>query len=194
MRIDRAGPTALGLLLLALAVPPASARAQQPQPRAGVQFASFDVGIGAVVPEDASAGLSYGVGFDLANFPLRGGSTRLGFRFWSATDEAAGVDVDDGLLELLAKAHLGKGRVRGYAGLGLGLHFFSARLAEMPEVKDGRDGFRPGLEVLLGAETAVGRDRFLAAFVEARGSVVSRPRHAIAQAGLRVRFDRLGGR
>ena len=189
-RVDRTGPTALGLLLLALTVPDA-ARAQQP--RTGVQFASFDVGIGAVKPEDASAGLSYGVGFDLANFPLRGGSTRLGFRFWSATDEAAGVDIDDGLLELLAKAHVGEGRVRGYAGLGLGLHFFSARLAEMPEVKDGRDGFRPGLEVLLGVETAVGRDRFLAAFVEARGSIVSRPRHAIVHAGLRVRFDRLSG-
>lgn len=161
---------------------------------AGVHFASFDVGIGGVAPEDASAGLSYGVGFDLANLPARGLSARFGFRFWSASDEAAGVDIDDGLFELLVKAHLGSGLLRGYAGAGFGAHFVSARLADTPEVPDARDGFHPGLQLLLGAEAGLGRDRFLAAFVEGVGSLVSEPRHAIVQAGLRVRFDRLGGR
>lgn len=177
---------------------PGTARAQDAGAgvgdEAGVHFASFDVGIGGVAPEDASAGLSYGVGFDLANLPVRGVSTRLGFRFWSATDEAAGVDIDDGLLELLVKAHVGSGSLRGYAGVGFGAHFVSARLAESPEVPDARDGFHPGLQLLLGAEAGLGRDRFLAAFVEGVGSVVSEPRHAIVHAGLRVRFDLLSGR
>lgn len=161
---------------------------------AGVHFASFDVGIGGVAPEDASAGLSYGVGFDLANLPARGLFARLGFRFWSASDDGAGVDIDDGLLELLVKAHLGSGSLRGYVGAGFGAHFVSARLADTPEVPDARDGFHPGLQLLLGAEVGLGRDRFLAAFVESVGSLVSEPRHAIVQAGLRVRFDRLRGR
>lgn len=160
----------------------------------GVHFASFDVGLGAVAPEDASTGLSYGVGFDLAHLPMRGVATRLGFRFWSATDDAAGVDIDDGLFELLVKAHFGSGRLRAYAGAGFGAHFVSARLADAPEVADERDGFHPGLQLLLGAETGLGRERFLAAFVEGVGSVVSEPRHAIVQAGVRVRFDRLRGR
>lgn len=177
---------ATGLLL------PAGVAAQENEP--GVHFASFDVGIGAVAPENAAPGLSYGVGFDLANFPLHHTSARFGFRFWTATDDAAGVDIDDGLFELMVKTHLGGDAFRGYAGLGLGAHFFSARLAETPEVKDDRDGFRPGLQLLLGAEAGLGRDRFLAVFAEGVGSLVSRPRHAIVQAGLRVRFDRLRGR
>ncbi|MFW6039481.1 MAG: hypothetical protein ACOC9N_00220 [Gemmatimonadota bacterium] len=160
----------------------------------GVHFASFDVGIGGVGPENAAAGLSYGVGFDLANLPARGLSARFGFRFWSASDEAAGVDIDDGLFELLVKAHLGSGSLRGYVGAGFGAHFVSARLAETPEVPDARDGFRPGLQLLLGAEAGLGADRFLAVFVEGVGSLVSEPRHAMAHAGVRVRFDRLGGR
>lgn len=195
MRIDPAARFAAVALLL---VQPTTARAQDAAAGAGdergVHFASFDVGIGGVVPEDASAGLSYGVGFDLANLPVRGLAARLGFRFWSATDEAAGVDIDDGLLELLVKAHVGSGSLRGYAGAGFGAHFVAARLAETPEVPDARDGFHPGLQLLLGAEAGFGRDRFLAAFVEGVASIVSEPRHAIVQAGLRVRFDRLGGR
>lgn len=185
MRIEPAARFAAVALLVA---PAAAAGAQ------GVHFASFDVGIGAVAPEDVSTGLSYGVGFDLANLPARGVSARLGFRFWSATDDAAGVDIDDGLLELLVKAHLGSGRLRGYAGAGFGAHFVSARLAAEPEVNDERDGFHPGLQLLLGAEAGLGRDRFLAAFVEGVGSLGPDPRHAIVQAGVRVRFDRLRGR
>jgi hypothetical protein len=185
---------AVALLLAHPAVAGAQGSETGEAGEAGVHFASFDVGIGAVAPEDVSIGLSYGVGFDLANLPVRGTSARLGFRFWSAADDAAGVDIDDGLLELLVKAHLGSGRLRGYAGVGFGAHFFAARLAETPDVKDDRDGFRPGLQLLLGAEAGLGRDRFLAAFVEGVGSLVSKPRHAIVQAGVRVRFDRLGGR
>lgn len=198
MRIDPIARLAVIVLLLAR---PAAGHAQKSAVgegsgarEAGVHFASFDVGIGAVKPEDVSAGLSYGVGFDLGNLPVRGTSARFGFRFWSATDDAAGVDIDDGLLELLVKAHFGSGRLRGYAGAGFGAHFFSARLADMPEVPDERDGFRPGLQLLLGAEAGLGGDRFLAAFVEGVGSLVSEPRHVIVQAGVRVRFDRLGGR
>lgn len=195
MRIEPAARFAAVALLF---VQPAAAGAQDAAAggadEAGVHFASFDVGIGGVVPEDASAGLSYGVGFDLANLPVGGLSARFGFRFWSASDEGAGVDIDDGLLELLVKAHLGSGSLRGYVGAGFGAHFVSARLAETPEVPDARDGFHPGLQLLLGAEAGLGRDRFLALFVEGVGSLVSEPRHAIVQAGLRVRFDRLGGR
>jgi hypothetical protein len=193
VRIDPAARFAAVALLL---VPGSAAGTQGGEDGGedGVRFASFDVGLGAVVPEDASAGLSYGVGFDLANLPVRGVAARLDFRFWSATDDAAGVDIDDGLLELLVKAHLGSGRLRAYAGAGFGAHFVAARLADAPEVPDERDGFHPGLQLLLGAETGLGRDRFLAAFVEGVGSLVSEPRHAIVQAGVRVRFDRLRGR
>lgn len=195
MRIEPA--VRFAAVAIVLAAPPASG-AQQGDAGAGndtgVHFASFDVGIGAVAPEDASAGLSYGVGFDVANLPVRGVSARLGFRFWSATDDAAGVDIDDGLLELLVKAHLGSESLRGYVGAGFGAHFVSARLAEAPEMNDARDGFHPGLQLLLGAEAGLGRERFLTAFVEGVSSLVSEPRHAIVQAGVRVRFDRLRGR
>lgn len=195
MRIEPAARFAAVVLLF---VQPAAGEAQDAAAGAGdgagVHFASFDVGIGGVAPEGASAGLSYGVGFDLANLPARDLSARLGFRFWSASDEAAGVDIDDGLFELLVKAHVGTGSLRGYVGAGFGAHFVSARLADAPEVPDARDGFHPGLQLLLGAETGLGRDRFLVAFVECVGSLVSETRHAIVQAGMRVRFDRLGGR
>lgn len=195
MRIEPAARFAAVALLF---VQPAAGRGQDAAAgaggEAGVHFASFDVGIGGVAPENAGVGLSYGVGFDLANLPARDLSARFGFRFWSASDDAAGVDIDDGLLELLVKAHLGSGSLRGYVGAGFGAHFVSARLAETPEVSDERDGFHPGLQVLLGAEAGLGQDGFLAAFVEGAGSLVSGSRHAIVQAGLRVRFDRLGGR
>lgn len=191
-------PAARFAAVALLLVQPTTAGAQEAAANAGdeagVHFASFDVGIGGVAPENAAAGLSYGVGFDLANLPARGLSARFGFRFWSATDEAAGVDIDDGLLELLVKAHLGSGSLRAYLGAGFGAHFVSARLADTPEVPDARDGFHPGLQLLLGAEAGLGRERFLAAFVEGTGNLVSETRHAVVQAGLRVRFDRLGGR
>lgn len=185
---------AVALLFVQPAVAGAQDAAAGAGDEAGVHFASFDVGIGGVAPENAAPGLSYGVGLDLGNLPARGLSARFGFRFWSASDEAAGVDIDDGLLELLVKAHLGSGSLRGYVGAGFGAHFVAARLADTPEVPDARDGFHPGLQLLLGAEAGFGRDRFLAAFVEGAGSLVSETRHAIVQAGLRVRFDRLGGR
>lgn len=185
MRSDTA---ALAAALLLAAAPPAFAQER------GVHFASFDVGLGAVLPEGASTGLAYGAGMDVANLLLDGTSMRFGFRFWSTDDEAAGVDIDDGLLELLLKAHVDTGAFRGYAGVGFGAHFVSARLADAPEIQDARDGFHPGLQVLLGAELGLGRDRFMAAFVEGTGSVVSDLRHGIVQAGVRVRFDRLGGR
>lgn len=170
---------------------PASAFAQG---SGGARFSSFDVGIGAVIPERADVGVSYGVGFDVANLPATGLAARLGFRFWSTTDEPAGVDIDDSVLELVVKANVDRGPWRGYAGVGFGAHFVSARLADSPETQDPRDGFAPGLQLLLGSELALGRDDFLAAFVEGAGSVVSGVSHGIVQAGLRVRFDRLGRR
>ena len=167
-------------------VPPAAAQERD----RGVHFASFDVGIGAALPEGADAGLSYGVGFDLANLPAGGLATRFGFRFWSARDESAGVDIDDGVLELLLKARAGSGTLSGYAGAGVGAHFVSARLADMPEVQDERDGFHAGLRLLAGGEAALGDD-FLAVFLEGAGSVLSEIPHAVIHAGIRVRFDRL---
>lgn len=186
MRIETAALAAAALLAF-----PVGALAQEDR---GVRFASFDVGVGGAFPRDASVGLSYGAGADVANLLLDGTSLRFGFRFWSTDDEAAGVDIDDGLLELLLKTHLGSGPFRGYAGLGFGAHFVSARLADAPEVLDERDGFHPGLQLLLGAELDLGRDRFMAAFVEGTGSVMSDLPHGLLQAGVRVRFDRLDGR
>lgn len=176
----------LAALSLALSASPAVAQ------DAGVHFASFDVGIGGVGVRGTSPGLSYGVGADLANLPIPGLSGRFGFRFWSTSDAAA-VDIDDSLFELLLRKYVGEGSVRGYAGAGFGAHFVSARRRDDPAVEDARDGFHPGLQLQLGAEIGLG-DEFLAAFIEGVGSVTSDVRHAMVQAGIRVRFDRLGGR
>lgn len=180
-----------GLAATAALVPQRSALAQE---SAGARFSSFDVGIGAAMPERSDVGVSYGVGFDVANLPASGLAARFGFRFWSTTDESADVDIDDSVLELVLKAHVDRGAWRGYAGVGFGAHFVSARLVESPALQDERDGFAPGLQLLVGSELSLGRDDFLAAFVEGVGSVVSGVSHGIVHAGLRVRFDRLGGR
>lgn len=193
-RRSRGWARTLGLAGLAAAVALVPHRGALAQESTGARFSSFDVGIGAVLPERADVGVSYGVGFDVANLPASGLATRFGFRFWSTTDESAGVDIDDSVLELVVKAHLDHGAWRGYGGVGFGAHFVSARLAESPELLDERDGFAPGLQLLLGSELSLGRDDFLAAFVEGVGSVVSDVSHGMVQAGLRVRFDRLGGR
>lgn len=160
-----------------------------------VRFASFDVGLGGVAVEGTPPGLSYGVGADVANLPLAGFSGRFGFRFWSTSrqTEAVFIDVDDTVFELMLKKHLGAGSTRAYVGAGVGAHVVSARLRFEPDVEDPRDGFHPGLQLLAGAETGLG-DEFLAAFVEAVGSVMSDVRHVMLQAGVRVRFDRLGRR
>lgn len=160
-----------------------------------VRFASFDVGLGGVAVRGMPPGLSYGVGADVANLPFAGLSGRFGFRFWSTSRPGASVvvDIDDTVFELVLKKHLGAGSTRGYVGAGVGAHAVSARVRFEPDVDDPRDGFHPGLQLLLGAETGLGDD-FLAAFVEAAGSVMSDVRHVMLQAGLRVRFDRLGGR
>ena len=141
----------------------------------------------------APPGLSYGVGADIANLPFSGLSGRFDFRFWSTSSEGPGesIDVDDALFELALKKHLGGRSTRAYAGIGVGAHLVSARQRFEPGVEDPRDGFHPGLQLLLGAETGLG-DEFLAAFVEGVGSVVSDIRHVMLQAGVRVRFDRLG--
>lgn len=183
-------PVIASLAAITAFVPAGGAIAQE---SGGARFSSFDVGIGAVLPEQADVGVSYGVGFDVANLLVSGLAARFGFRFWSTTDEPAGVDIDDGVLELVLKAHIDRGAWRGYGGVGIGAHFVSARLAEAPEIQDERDGFAPGLQLLLGSELALGRDDFLAAFIEGAGSVVSGVSHGMVQAGLRVRFDRLGG-
>lgn len=182
---------ASSLVSLAALTAPSAAAAQA---SGGARFSSFDVGIGAVFPERADVGVAYGVGFDVANLPVSGLAARFGFRFWSTTDEPAGVDIDDSVLEFVVKAHVDRGPWRGYGGVGFGAHFVSARLAASPEVQDERDGFAPGLQLLLGSEFALGRDDFLAAFVEGAGSLVSGVSHGMVEAGLRVRFDRLGGR
>lgn len=201
MRGERRGPPigllrAVPLAILALGGFPAPAPAQAPPPPRddhGVRFSAFDVGIGAVLPDGASIGLAYAAGAELANFPFHGLATRLAFRFWSADDEPMDVDIDDGSINLLVKAFLERGDLRGYAGLGFGAHFVSARFAETPEIEDERDGFHPGLQLLLGGELGLG-DPFLALFLEGEGSVISDVPHATVLAGLRVRFDRLGRR
>jgi hypothetical protein len=160
-----------------------------------VRFASFDVGLGGVAVRGLPPGLSYGVGADVANLPFAGLSGRFGIRFWSTSRPAgtAIVDVDDTVFELVLKKHLGAGSTRAYVGAGAGAHAVSARLRFEPDVEDPRDGFHPGLQLVLGAETGLG-DEFLAAFVEGVGSVMSDVRHVMLQAGVRVRFDRLGER
>ena len=176
---------------IALSVPPmATAQVAQASERTGVHFASFDVALGAVLPDGADTGLAYGAGFELANLPVDGLAGRFGFRFWTAEDPDAGVDIDDGVLELIVKLRSGRGPLAAYVGAGFGAHFVSARIAEMPEVQDERDGFRPGLQLLAGGETSFG-DEFFAAFLEGTGSLVADVPHILLQAGVRVRFDRL---
>lgn len=190
----RAEPAVLLAAALAVvATEPAAAQERQRGSERGVHFASFDVGIGAVFPRGVSTGLAYGAGFELGSFPVSGTSARLGFRFWSSEDERPDddVDIDDALLELLVKVDAGGGALSAYAGAGPGLHFVSARLADRPEVEDERDGLKLGLQVLGGAEAGLGRDRFIAVYVEGLGSLVSGLRHGLVQAGVRVRFDRL---
>lgn len=184
MRVEAA---LLAVTSLALSAGPAAAQDR------GAHFASFDVGIGGVAIRGVSPGLSYGVGADVANLPFRGLSGRFDFRFWSALDDASGVDIDDTLFELVLKKYAGDGSLRGYVGAGFGAHIVSARLRDDPAVEDARDGFHPGLQLLLGGEVGLG-DEFLAAFVEGVGSVTSDVGHAMVQAGIRVRFDRLGAR
>lgn len=184
---------ATALVLGAGATAP-SVAAQQPETARDTRFASFDVGIGPVLPDGADTGLSYAAGFDVADLFIRGTAMRFGFRFWSSEDAAAGVDIDDGVLEVLLKVHFGREPWRAYVGAGFGGHFISARLAAMPEVTDALDGFEPGLQLLAGAEVTVGDRGFLAVFVEGEGAVVADLRHALVQAGVRVRFDRLGAR
>lgn len=184
----------LALCLAAGLLGAGTAAAQEPAEEShATRFSSFDVGIGPVLPEGLDTGLSYGAGFDVANLFVPGTSMRFGFRFWSSEDPAAGIDIDDGVLEVLLKVHFDHDRWRGYAGAGFGAHFISARLAATPEITDTRDGFEPGLQLLGGVEMTVGDDGFLAVFVEGEGALLSDLRHALVQAGVRVRFDRLGG-
>ncbi|MGI9037772.1 MAG: hypothetical protein ACR2GQ_02820 [Gemmatimonadota bacterium] len=191
------GVLAAALLLGAGATAPtATAQQTEPEPesRHDTRFSSFDVGIGPVFPDGADTGLSYGAGFDVANLFVPGTALRFGFRFWTSEDPAAGVDIDDGVLEVLLKLHLGHEPWRGYIGAGFGAHFISARVAAMPETTVARDGFEPGLQLLAGLELTVGDQGFLAVFVEGEGAAVADLRHGLVQAGVRVRFDRLGAR
>ena len=183
----------LGVLLL-----PASASAQSEDPRSGTprtRFASFDVGFGAVKSIDASWGLSYGVAFDVANLLIRGTSIRFGFRFWTADDTSADgriVDLDDSVFDVIVKKHFGPESLGAYAGLGVGAHVVNARFADRIEEKEARDGFRIGLDGVLGVQKSLADNGFITLFLEGQGSLASKVSQVALHVGIRIRFDRLG--
>jgi hypothetical protein len=198
-------PAAAGLLLLALVLPlpvlaqepvaPADADTVLARESNRTRFASFDVGFGVVLPEEGQAGISYGVGVDVANLLLRGVSIRFGFRFWTSEDvlpDGRLVDLDDSILSIVVKKNFTLGRLDAYGGLGPGGHFISARFHEQIAVTEERNGFRLGLEGILGLEFPVVDEGFVSLFAEGQGSLVSDLSQLSMHAGVRIRFDRLG--
>ncbi len=193
------------LLLLALllpqpgltqdALPPASTETDADGESSRTRFASFDVGFGVVLPEEGRVGISYGVGVDVANLLIRGVSIRFGFRFWTSEDvlpDGRQVDLDDSILSIMVKKSFTLGRLDAYGGLGPGGHFISARYHELAAETEKRDGFRLGLEGILGLEFPVVDQGFVSLFAEGQGSLVSELSQLSLQAGVRIRFDRLG--
>ena len=159
------------------------------------RFASFDVGFGVVLPEDAEVGISYGIGVDVANLLIRGTAIRFGFRFWTSEDEQPDgrlVDIDDAILSIMVKKNVTLGRLDAYGGLGAGGHFISARFHQLGEEAEKRNGFRPGLEGILGLEFPVVDHGFVSLFAEGQGSLVSELSQLSLHGGVRIRFDRLG--
>lgn len=201
----RASPATGGLLFLTLLLPPA-VFAQEAAPPADsaassdaesnrTRFASFDVGFGVILPEEGQAGISYGVGVDVANLLIRGVSIRFGFRFWTSEDylpDGRLVDLDDSILSIMVKKNFTLGRLDAYGGLGPGGHFISARFHEEIAQTDKRNGFRPGLEGILGLEFPVVDQGFVSLFAEGQGSLVEDLSQLSLHAGVRIRFDRLG--
>ena len=201
----RTWPALSSLLFLALLLPQPGL-AQDALPSAGTgteadgessrtRFASFDVGFGVVLPEEGRVGISYGVGVDVANLLVRGVSIRFGFRFWTSEDalpDGRLVDLDDSILSIMVKKSFTVGRLDAYGGLGPGGHFISARFHELEAETEKRNGFRLGLEGILGLEYPVVDQGFVSLFAEGQGSLVSDLSQLSLQAGVRIRFDRLG--
>ena len=193
------------LLLLALLLPlpvlaqdvlhPTGADPDTDTESSRTRFASFDVGFGVVLPEDAQVGISYGIGVDVANLLIRGAAIRFGFRFWTSEDEQPDgrlVDLDDAILSIMVKKNVTLGRLDAYGGLGAGGHFISARFHQLEEETEKRNGFRPGLEGILGLEFPVVDHGFVSLFAEGQGSLVSELSQLSLHGGVRIRFDRLG--
>lgn len=159
------------------------------------RFASFDVGFGVVLPEEGQTGISYGIGVDVANLLIRHASIRFGFRFWTSEDrlpDGQVVDLDDAILSIMLKKSASLGRLEGYGAIGPGGHFISARLGDFAERLDERNGFRLGLEGILGLEFPIVDRGFVNLFAEGQGSLVSELSQLSLHAGVRIRFDRLG--
>ena len=201
----RVSPATGSLLFLSLLLPP-TVFAQETVPIADsaassdaesnrTRFASFDVGFGVVLPEEGQAGISYGVGVDVANLLIRGVSIRFGFRFWTSEDylpDGRLVDLDDSILSIMVKKNFTLGRLDAYGGLGPGGHFISARFHEEIAQTEERNGFRLGLEGILGLEFPVVDQGFVSLFAEGQGSLVEDLSQLSLHAGVRIRFDRLG--
>jgi hypothetical protein len=198
-------PAVASLLALALllprplpaqdVLPPTGADTDHDRESNRTRFASFDVGFGVVLPEEGQVGISYGVGVDVANLLIHGAAIRFGFRFWTSEDvlpEGRLVDLDDAILSIMVKKNFTLGRLDAYGGLGAGGHFVSARFQELGEKTEERNGFRPGLEGILGLEFPVVDDGFVSLFAEGQGSIVSQLSQLSLHVGVRIRFDRLG--
>ena len=102
------------------------------------------------------------------------------------------VDLDDSILSIMVKKNFTLGRLDAYGGLGPGGHFISARFHELEAETEKRNGFRLGLEGILGLEFPVVDQGFVSLFAEGQGSLVSELSQLSLQAGVRIRFDRLG--
>ncbi len=188
---------ACAVLALLLNAPPCVlAQSDAPEEDARrTRFASFDVGFGTTFPQDASVGISYGAGVDVANLLIRGVAIRFGFRFWTSDDVISDgrlVDLDDSILSLMVKKNMPLGGLEAYGGLGVGAHFVSARFHEISEQTEKRNGFRFGLDGILGLELPVVDDGFVSVFGEGQGSLVQDLSQLSLHAGVRIRFDRLG--
>jgi len=131
----------------------------------------------------------------VANLLIRGTAIRFGFRFWTSDDvlpDGQLVDLDDAVLSIMVKKNFTLGRVDAYGGLGAGGHFISARFHELASETEDRDGFRPGLEGILGLGFPIVDQGFVSLFAEGQGSLVSGLSQLALHAGVRIRFDRLG--
>jgi hypothetical protein len=174
---------------------PATSSPQEGPDPSRARFGSFDVGFGGAFPLDGDPGLSYSVAVDAANLFIRGASLRFSFRFWSWEDTSGDgrvVDLDDSSVSVMVKKDFGGQGSSAYGGLGFGLHFVAARFQDLIEEQEARDGFRPSLEAVLGAQISLADSGFITLFLEGLGSLMDRVTHTSAHIGFRIRFDRLG--
>ena len=110
-------------------------------------------------------------------------------------DAAPGADLFAPLREALGEhADVDSSGLPPFVGGAVGYLAYDAvrRFEPTVQLPERRDGFRPGLEGLLGLEFPLVDDGFVSVFAEGQGSLVSELSQVSAHVGFRIRFDRLG--